>query len=501
MAKVAELEARHPGLLGRRAARGASSAAEGTLPGSALGGSGLDLLTVTKSSQALSGEVHLRTLVEKLLRIAMENAGSRRAVLLLARERGLFIEAEATVDRADIAVMQSIPVEATESLPRSVINYVEHTEDPLMLGDALATAPYQSDPYVVARRARSILCLPIIAHKHLVGILYLEHDLAPDVFTSDRLHVLTLLSAQAAISIENARLYDTLEQRVEDRTRELNERNDQLAMALRQLHDTHRLLVEKEKLASLGTMNAAIAHEVKNPLNFISNFAELASELGEDLVAEVEQAEQSPSRDSFDKLREMAAALAQFTTKVQEHSKRVARIIDAMRQHSVGHRAVHRPVDLNQLLAEHVGMTVEGLRVREPSLPVRLSTRYDDNIGLVHVAPDELGRVISSLVTNAWQAMATRHRAAPDPVPLLEVSTRDLASHVEVRIRDNGVGIPPESRGRIFSPFFTTKPPGEGTGLGLSLSYNVVVHLHGGGLRFESEPGQGTEFIVTLPRS
>ncbi|MDC0713179.1 AAA family ATPase [Stigmatella sp. ncwal1] len=496
-ALVAELEARYPELLGRRAAGGE----EAPVASAELTGSVLDLMTVTWSSQVLSGELHLRSLLEKLIRLVMEHAGSQRSVLLLSRENGLFIEAEATVDQPEATVLQSHPVSSAQSLPKSVINYVAHSRDCLVLRDALSTPPYQSDPYVRAHRTRSILCLPVLAHKKLVGLLYLEHHLATDVFTSDRLQVLTLLSAQAAISIENALLYNTLEQRVEARTRELNEKNDQLVVTLHRLRETQQLLVEKEKLASLGSMTAAIAHEVKNPLNFINNFAQLAQEQASELRTEMDKLGQSPSPDKLEEIRDMTKHLVTLTSKIDEHGKRVDRIINSMRQHSSGSRASRVPVDLNRLLAEHVSLIAQGLRMREPLLEVQLTESYDSTLGLVGVAPGELGQVIVNLVNNAYQAVIARHRKAPGEPPRVKVSSRNLGSHAEVRIWDNGVGIAPEARSKIFSPFFTTKKPGEGTGLGLSLSYNIVVQSHGGELRFESEPGLGTEFIVTLPRS
>jgi signal transduction histidine kinase len=342
--------------------------------------------------------------------------------------------------------------------------------------------------------------MAVILQNKLVGVLYLENDLVAFAFTPERCAVLEVLSAQAAISLENAQLYDTLERRVRERTQELDLRNEELSQALARLHQTQKQLVVQEKLASLGALTSGIAHEIKNPLNFVNNFADASLSLADELCAEIEGQRGRMDGEAAEAIEQIAGDLKQNARKISEHGRRADGIISAMLDHArlgVGER---RETDVNAIVRDYVALARQGLRSGEGT-EVALETAYEEGVGTAVLSGQDIGRVLINLVNNAVYAAEQRRRQAPPGfAPRVRVSTHDLDDRLEIRVLDNGVGIKAEVRDKIFTPFFTTKPPGEGTGLGLSISYDIVVQGHGGGLRFESREGDHTEFVVSLPR-
>jgi signal transduction histidine kinase len=312
--------------------------------------------------------------------------------------------------------------------------------------------------------------------------------------------VLELLAAQAAISLENARLYDTLENRVKERTLELSSSNEELSLTLRRLKETQKQLIMQEKLASLGALTSGIAHEIKNPLNFINNFAELSVGLTADLLQEIESQRARLSPDSVAVIDEIISDLQQNAAKINQHGRRADDIVRAMLEHSRSGVGERRDIDINALLGEYTNLAYQGFRSQDTAFNVTIETEYDPAVGTILIPSQEIGRVFLNLINNAcYAARAQRQRLGDRFSPLLRVATKDLGERVEVRVRDNGAGIPPSVRDKIFNPFFTTKPPGEGTGLGLSISYEIV-QSNGGTMTFDTVDGLYTEFIVTLPR-
>lgn len=268
------------------------------------------------------------------------------------------------------------------------------------------------------------------------------------------------------------------------------------------LLDKKRLREElrtQEKLASLGALTAGVAHEIRNPLNFVLNFAELAGDLVRDQRGELENLANDPRKSV---LLENAADLADNIAKIREHGARANNIIESMLAHSRGQTAERQLTDFNALVREFVGLAFHGMRARDRDFQAAIEGDYDPDVGKLNVVPQDLSRVFLNVAANAFWAMQQKQRSgAPAGYrPLLSVSTRVVGDCVEVRIRDNGTGIPPEIRERIFDPFFTTKPAGEGTGLGLSIGYEIVVQEHQGDMRVESEPGEYTEFVISIPR-
>ncbi|WP_437912058.1 AAA family ATPase [Sorangium sp. So ce302] len=465
----------------------------------------LDLTTVVKASQVLSSEIMLGRLLDRIMQIMLENAGAEKGVLLIKEAGQLVIEAKGTIASGEVTVLQSIPMDQSPDLPHALVNYVARTRESVVLRDAARDERLVSDPYVVRCQPRSVLCAPLVHQGQLVGVLYLENNLITDTFTSDRLKVLRLLSSQVAISIENARLYNDLERKVDERTEELKRKNIALASTLEHLQQTQQQLIQAEKMASLGNLTAGVAHELKNPLNFVNNFADLSVRFADELVTlSTELHLDDPhSGEVMAKIREVLPMLRINANKIAEHGKRANAIVNNMLLHSRVLSGVREPVNLNALVEKSVELAMVGKLAAAPALDVVVEKEFDASLPPVEVMDQELARVIINLVNNALYSVGERVRAergaAAEP-PRIRVSTRRVGSIAEIRIWDNGTGIPELIRERIFDPFFTTKPNGQGTGLGLSICYEIVRHGHGGAIRLgNTEKGRHAEFIVELP--
>ncbi|MEM0961895.1 MAG: ATP-binding protein [Bacteroidota bacterium] len=312
--------------------------------------------------------------------------------------------------------------------------------------------------------------------------------------------------AQHRVTVRVARLRDRLRRRgqlLEARRTELEAQQAELEASLERLSNAQAQLVQQEKMASLGQLTAGVAHELKNPLNFVNNFAQLSQELLDDFEAEIREDASRPVSEALDASGDLLDDLRANAAKIRDHGRRADGIIRSMLAHSRAQPGPRRPAPLNALLDEYVGLAYHGMRAEHTGFHVEIDKRFDHEVGEVAMVPEEMGRVFLNLLDNALQAV--RMRAASesgDYAPRLTVSTRRLgADRVEVRVADNGPGVPEADRERIFEPFFTTKPTGEGTGLGLSLTYEIVVHGHGGTLDLETTEGEGTAFIVTLPEA
>ena len=276
--------------------------------------------------------------------------------------------------------------------------------------------------------------------------------------------------------------------------RNLVAERERAEQALRELGATQARLVQQEKMASLGKLTAGIAHEIQNPLNFVNNFAAVSRELAEELQQEVE------SGTDLDEIKAIAADLKSNTELIEQHGRRADGIVRGMMQHARGGSGRRAVVDLNALVNEYVDLAYHGKRAQIPEFMVEIKRDLDSDAGDAELVPQEIGQVLFNLLSNAFDA--TREQTANgrgEGDPLVTVSTRRADGSVDIRVSDNGSGIPAAIQDRIFEPFFTTKPTGTGTGLGLSLSYDIVVQGHGGALTVESNEGRGAAFIVTLP--
>jgi signal transduction histidine kinase len=276
---------------------------------------------------------------------------------------------------------------------------------------------------------------------------------------------------------------------------------DAAETALRELQTAQASLVHAQKMAALGQLTAGIAHEIKNPLNFVNNFAGLSVEL----LDELKEAARAVGALDPGKRAEIVEVIRMLTgnlEKIVEHGRRADGIVRSMLQHSRGSSDDRQPTNLNALAEEAMNLAYHGARAQDPNFDIELEHDLDSNLAPVDVVPQELTRVLLNLLGNGFYAANKRSRESDGTYrPALKLTTREFGESVEVRVRDNGVGVPPENRDKLFQPFFTTKPTGEGTGLGLSISYEIVTQQHGGTITVDSEVGDFTEFTVRLPRS
>jgi signal transduction histidine kinase len=338
-----------------------------------------------------------------------------------------------------------------------------------------------------ARGYRSIVVVPMLREGRAIGTIGISRAEA-GAFTDSQVNLLKTFADQAVIAIENARLFE-----------EVQARSRQLAKSLNDLHAAQDRLVQTEKLTSLGQLTAGIAHEIKNPLNFVNNFAALSTDLTDelnDVLAPVVLPD--GVRGEVDELRGL---LKDNLQKIVQHGKRADSIVKNMLLHSRGGGGEQWPTNVNALVEESLNLAYHGARAENPQFSVTLRREFDPDAGTVDLFPQEISRVLLNLISNGFYAMTRRcSEDGPGFDPVLGASTRSHDKYLEIRIRDNGGGIPPEVKEKIFNPFFTTKPPGEGTGLGLSISHDIVVKQHGGRIDVESEPGAFTEFTIVLPR-
>lgn len=474
---------------------------------------GLDLMAVIKATQAISGEIVFEQLLDNLMRIVVETAGAEKAFLILENEGAWLIEAEYSTKLEGRTLRPHTPYqEKKNSLATGIVNYVLRTKEQVVLDDAVADNIFFSDPYIVEEKPQSILCFPLLHQAKLVGILYLENNLTTKAFTPSRVEVLKLLTTQIATSIENSILYSSqaglseqlketnekledhshnLEKKVYDRTRELNSKNKQLEETLFQIKEMQKKLIQQEKLVSMVAVTKSIATEMRNPLNYIYNFVELT----ERLIQDVKQTISNPSN------LESLELIESNLKKISEHSKKADEIILSIFEQSRDIQAVREMTDINQLIRDYADLVYYNYYKKDPLFSLSIETDYDPTIGKINVYPQNLGRVFYNLIDNACYATDQKKKSTQGNYsPTLTISTKNGEETVEIKIRDNGIGISKDVLERAFAPFVTTKPAGKSAGMGLSISHDIVVQDHGGSIDLQSELGEYTEVTIHLPK-
>jgi two-component system, NtrC family, sensor kinase len=360
--------------------------------------------------------------------------------------------------------------------------------EPIQIADLKEETRSELNDVILRAGYRARLVAPLLRGDDVVGMLVVRRKMAGK-FTQNTIDLIKTFAAQSALAIQNARLFDN----VEARTRELTK-------SLEDLRTAQDRLVQTQKLASLGQLTAGIAHEIKNPLNFVNNFSSVSVEL----IDELREALGGAQLDS--KLRteinEIADTLQGNLDKVVQHGKRADAIVKNMLLHSRQGSGEHRPVDINALVEEGLNLAYHGARAEKQSFEITLERSFDPAAGEADLFPQEITRVLLNLISNGFYA-ATKRKAEAiggDYEPTVTAATKSLGNSVEIRIRDNGTGLSPEVKEKMFNPFFTTKPAGEGTGLGLSISHDIIVKQHGGTVAVDTNLGEFTEIRIVLPR-
>ncbi len=332
----------------------------------------------------------------------------------------------------------------------------------------------------------SIIFLPLTAKEKKLGVITVQ-SFKKNAYTDYHLYMLRNIANYSSIAIDNAESYETLNE------------------TLGQLQATQKQLIQSEKMASLGELTAGIAHEIQNPLNFVNNFSEVSNELIDEMNDELEKGD-------INEAKAIAADVKQNLEKINHHGKRADAIVKGMLQHSQSSTGKKEPTDINALCDEYLRLSYHGLRAKDKSFNAEMKTDFDTSIGNINIIPQDIGRVILNLINNAFYAVDHKLNRQAEPAyrtgrlveaglvyePTVSISTKKMYDKVEIKVSDNGNGIPDAVKEKIFQPFFTTKPTGQGTGLGLSLSYDII-KAHGGEIKVQSKEGEGTEFNIILP--
>jgi signal transduction histidine kinase len=427
----------------------------------------------------------LKSVLTTLTESAQLLCGASLGIICLREGDVMRLQAESGCTQAFVDFMHANPIKpGRETITGRVF----------MDGKPVHVADVQSDPEYNFGQAptigayRAVLAVPLMRDGAVEGVLLLGRP-QPGPFSQRQIDLVQTFADQAVIAIENVRLFE----QVQERTKELSH-------SLEDLRTAQDRLVQTEKLASLGQLTAGIAHEIKNPLNFVNNFSALSAELIDELNDLLKPAALDDKvREELDELTQM---LQGNLEKVVQHGKRADSIVKNMLLHSREGSGEHRPADINAIVEESLNLAYHGARAEKSGFNITLQRDFDPAAGMIDLYPQEITRVFLNLISNGFYAAAKRKEAGEDGFePMLSATTKNLGNRVEIRIRDNGTGIPLEVKEKMFNPFFTTKPAGEGTGLGLSMSHDIVVKQHGGKIDVDTTPGAFTEFIITLPRT
>ncbi|MGE5658821.1 MAG: AAA family ATPase [Actinomycetota bacterium] len=468
----------------------------------------LDFPAVMKATQAISEEMELEKLLATLMQIALVYAGAQTGILVIHQEEKWLVVAKANQNHTE---NWQIPLAECQELPQSLIHSVVRTQRMAVFNNLSLSEHFASDRYIIAYQPKSVLCIPISKQGKLIAILYLENNLTVGAFTSDRVETLQILTSQAAISIENARLYQqvekysqTLEAEVERKTKELSQKASDLEQVLKNLQQTQAQLIQSEKMSALGQLVAGIAHEINNPVTFIHSNLQPTENYVKELLSllelyQQEYPEQNPviqAKIQEIELEFISNDLSKILQSMKAGSERITQIIQSLRNFSRLDEGEIKSVDLHKGIESTLLILQNRFQESKNQPQIQIIKEYG-NLPLVTCYASEMNQVFLSIISNALDALKDVRKT--HQTPSIKIQTEVIEKEqVRIVITDNGMGIPSHIQKRIFEPFFTTKPVGSGTGLGLSVSY-VIIKKHGGQLTFDSTLGSGTKFAIEIP--
>ena len=454
----------------------------------------LDITTVLKASQAISGEIDLDRLLTKLIKIVIENAGAERGYLILARKGKLLIQAKGAIDQDqagrrahEVQVLQAIPLERTLKVPlisTAIVNLVVRTGESVVLGDAAHEGAFTTDPVIAKLQPKSLLCMPLINQGQVSGILYLENNLSRNAFTPDRLTLLKLLSSQMAMSLDNAVLYDDLQQHRDHLEELVSERTAELSQTLEDLKATQEQLIESEKMAALGGLVAGVAHEINTPVGIGIT---AASTLESETKLFVQACRTGLKRSA---LKSYIKTATQSSQLILNNLKRAAKLVHSFKQVAVDQTSLEKR---SFALKAYLESTLRSLEPQLKQTKHTLNVTGDHKLTL-HSYPGAFSQVVTNLVMNSLT-----HAYQYGQAGVLSFEFTQINNRLTFKYSDDGCGIPTENLSRIFEPFFTTARNQGGTGLGLHIVYNLVTQKLGGTIRCESQVGLGTTFFMDWP--
>ncbi|BDA72311.1 multi-sensor signal transduction multi-kinase [Calothrix sp. PCC 7716] len=462
----------------------------------------LDLLSLVKASQAISSEIELEKLLVSLMQILIENAGASKAVLILSKSGRLVVEAVGLSTKVVKSLLESIPIEESQEIPVNLINYISRTKEHVIFNNAILENTNYQDTYILQQKPQSILCNPILNQGKLVAILYLENKIATGAFTESRLNFIKLLCSQVAISLENASLY----QQSQDYAQKLE-------LSLENLKQAQLQLIQSEKMTALGNLVAGIGHEINNPINFLTGNLQPAREYVQNLLGLIDLYQNyypNPVTKIVKEIEDIDFSyikedLPKVIDSMQQAVDRIYEISISLRTFSRADTNkkilfnIHEGLDSTLMLLKH------RLKASENRPDIKVIRNYED-LPYIKGFPGQLNQVFMNLLANAIDALEESNAGrsfneitkSPNQITV-STSLNSNKSYVLITIRDNGIGMTPEVKAKMFDHLFTTKGVGKGTGLGLTIVRQIVVEKHGGIIEVNSTIGEGTAFVISIP--